>query len=193
MAKNKARFLVRTQWKSAILKHWWESRRGLLHYWPSSLVRKMLIIHIQAFFQRWLRGDRGEAEQINSHLRCIFGGSNDEPRWQFFFTSPIVRHVCGVRSLCKSCSGQSAASLVYSEQVEWRSSRWRQRGGASLRTLNQTLQEQGLCHHQMIVFYKIGWPKEQGIKNSVLDWKRKPVNKEISSRQGNFISPFKYS
>lgn len=38
-------------------------------------------------------------------------------------TSAIVRHVCGVRSLGKSCSGQSAASLAYSERVERRSSR----------------------------------------------------------------------
>lgn len=115
MAKNKARFLFKTQWKSAILKHWWESRRGLLHYWPSSLVRKMLIIHIQAFSKRRVRcerSDRGEAVRVKSHRRCLTGGSDDEPRWQVYF------------SYCATClwseRGVSAKVALVRAQRVWR-------------------------------------------------------------------------
>lgn len=107
------------------MKCWWEGRRGLLHYWSSSLVRKILIIHIQAFSKLGSDARRATDDRLcNSNpTRGVFLWaqmmSHDDR-----FTSAIVRHVCGVRSLCKSCSGQSAASLVCSERVEWRSNRW---------------------------------------------------------------------
>lgn len=48
------------------------------------------------------------------------------------FTSAIVRHVCGVRSLCKSCSGQRAQRVwcKVSESIDERVDGSR-RGGAS--------------------------------------------------------------
>lgn len=90
---------------------------------PGSLVAKRLAIHIQALTSSPIRGKPqkgGEALSVFKippvlclrEARVMSRGDR--------FTSAIVRHVWGVRSLCKSCSGQSAASLAYSERASER-------------------------------------------------------------------------
>lgn len=140
MAKNKARFLFKTQWKSAILKRRWESRRGLLHYWPSSLVRKMLIIHIQACSDGGSDASEAAEERLcGSSPTC---GASLEARRMSHGDRSLLQLLCDM-SVEWGVSAKVAvvrAQRVWrnSERVERRASRWRLRGGASLRTPKQT-------------------------------------------------------
>lgn len=110
--------------------------------------------------------ERPGRASVDPHLRRFLAQmmSRDDR-----FTSAIVRHVCGVRSLCKSCSSdRSAASLVSRERVEWRASGCEREGGreaspSELQMGRQVKKKKSNYENNLLLIQIIGWFKDKPI------------------------------